>query len=193
MLPLGFSLDMFSLGATLYELCTGRFLLPSRNNNHHLKLLMEMKGPFPRKMLQMCQFRGAHFDEDGNFLERFHDAASGKDLVRKVQIIKPTRNIAKEILSSYGSVVSTEDEKRMVTQMADLIEQCCFPDPRKRITPEAALKHPLFSAAPAAAAPPTTQAAGANGAASSQPAAGPSSLIPPAGVLHPPRRLMPTK
>jgi serine/threonine-protein kinase PRP4 len=151
--PLGFALDMFSLGTTLFELCTGQFLLPSRNNNHHLKLLMDIKGACPRKMLQQCQLRHLHFDEDGNFLERYHEAASGKELVRKIQIAKPTRNLAKEIMSSYGSVISTDDEKRMVTQMADLIDQCCTVDPRKRITPELALKHPLFAAATGVPAP----------------------------------------
>lgn len=36
----------------LYELFTGKILFPGRTNNEMLKLMMDVKGPFPKKMLK---------------------------------------------------------------------------------------------------------------------------------------------
>ena len=58
------AMDMWSLGCVLYELATGRILFPGSSNNAMLKLMMEVKGPFPRKMLKKAEFVGKHFEDD---------------------------------------------------------------------------------------------------------------------------------
>lgn len=45
-------MDMWSVGCVLYELFTGKILFPGRTNNDMLKLMMDVKGPFPKKMLK---------------------------------------------------------------------------------------------------------------------------------------------
>jgi serine/threonine protein kinase len=45
-------LDMWSVGCCLYELYTGKVLFPGPSNNAMLRLHMELKGPFPKKMLR---------------------------------------------------------------------------------------------------------------------------------------------
>jgi serine/threonine protein kinase len=56
-------LDMWSVGCCLYELYTGKVLFPGPSNNDMLRLHMELKGPFPKKMLRKvsnlenCQFQ----------------------------------------------------------------------------------------------------------------------------------------
>jgi serine/threonine-protein kinase PRP4 len=45
-------MDAWSIGCVLYELFTGRILFPGRTNNDMLRLMMELKGAFPRKMLR---------------------------------------------------------------------------------------------------------------------------------------------
>jgi serine/threonine-protein kinase PRP4 len=45
-------LDMWSVGCCLYELYTGKVLFPGPSNNDMLHLHMELKGPFPKKMLR---------------------------------------------------------------------------------------------------------------------------------------------
>ncbi len=47
-----FPMDMWSVGCVLYELFTGKILFPGRTNNEMLKLMMDVKGPFPKKMLK---------------------------------------------------------------------------------------------------------------------------------------------
>ena len=46
----------------LYELYTGKILFPGRSNNEMLKLVMDVQGPFPKKMLRKGAFADRHFD-----------------------------------------------------------------------------------------------------------------------------------
>jgi serine/threonine-protein kinase PRP4 len=161
-LDYSFPIDVFSLGCTLYELARGKFMFQSKNNNHHLKVIMEAKGKFPKKMLQKGRLRPVHFDDNLNFKERLVDPVTGK-IFEKIHTIsiKQARNINTELLQSYSDDIS-DQEKKLVSLLADLIDKCTAIDPAKRITPDEALKHAFFTeftkpppvtAAPATGAP----------------------------------------
>ena len=60
------TLTLFSLRAQVYELFTGRILFPGRDNNEMLKTMMEVKGPFTKKMLRRGAFVDKHFENDQN-------------------------------------------------------------------------------------------------------------------------------
>uniref|UniRef100_A0A453JEJ6 non-specific serine/threonine protein kinase n=2 Tax=Aegilops tauschii subsp. strangulata TaxID=200361 RepID=A0A453JEJ6_AEGTS len=66
-LPYDHPLDIWSVGCCLYELSTGKVLFPGATNNDMLRLHMELKGPFPKKMLRKGAFTMQHFDQDLNF------------------------------------------------------------------------------------------------------------------------------
>lgn len=51
-LPYDHPLDIWSVGCCLYELYIGKVLFPGFTNNDMLRLHMELKGPFPKKMLR---------------------------------------------------------------------------------------------------------------------------------------------
>lgn len=57
-------MDVWSVGCVIYELFTSRHLFPGRTNNDMLRLMMEVKGPFPKRMLKKGQFTGNHFEDD---------------------------------------------------------------------------------------------------------------------------------
>lgn len=59
-------MDMWSIGCVLYELFTGKILFPGKTNNEMLKLMMDVKGPFPKKMLKKAAFADKHFNDDLN-------------------------------------------------------------------------------------------------------------------------------
>jgi serine/threonine protein kinase len=59
-------MDMWSVGCVIYELFTGKILFPGRTNNEMLKLMMDVKGPFPKKMLRKAAFASQHFEDDPN-------------------------------------------------------------------------------------------------------------------------------
>ena len=61
-----YPMDMWAVGCTIYELYSGQILLPGRSNNEMLRLMMDLKGPFPKKMLRKGQFSGNHFEADTN-------------------------------------------------------------------------------------------------------------------------------
>ena len=59
-------MDMWAVGCTIYELFSGQILFPGRTNNEMLRLMMDLKGPFPKKMIKRGQFSGNHFEGDTN-------------------------------------------------------------------------------------------------------------------------------
>ena len=73
-----FSIDMWSIGCTLYELYTGKILFTGRNNNQMLRSIMECRGKFSNKLLRKGQFTPRHFDEMGNFRSMEKDKITGK-------------------------------------------------------------------------------------------------------------------
>ena len=68
---------MWSIGCTLYELYTGKILLPGRSNNNMLLLMMELKGRFNSKMIKRAKFGDHYFDEMGAFESAERDRVSG--------------------------------------------------------------------------------------------------------------------
>lgn len=77
-LPYDDSLDMWSIGCTLYELYTGKILFPGKSNNHMLHLMMDLKGKFTHRMIKKAQFGPMHFDDGMNFVSVATDKITGQ-------------------------------------------------------------------------------------------------------------------
>ena len=65
-----------------------------------------------------------------------------KDIVRKVHIAKPTRDLRARLLSSSSKV--SDDEQKLILSFIDLLDKCLMLDPARRITPREALLHPFI-------------------------------------------------
>lgn len=61
-------IDLWSVACTIYELYTGKILFSGKTNNEMLKLMMDVKGRMPNKVIKKAVFREKHFDETFNFM-----------------------------------------------------------------------------------------------------------------------------
>jgi len=62
-----YAVDVFALGATLYELFTGKILFNSKTNNDALRKIMEVKGKIPKNIIKKGMLWKDHFDENLDF------------------------------------------------------------------------------------------------------------------------------
>ncbi|KAI3971052.1 hypothetical protein MKX01_024699 [Papaver californicum] len=131
-------MDIWSVGCCLYELYSGKVLFPGPSNNDMLRLHMELKGPFPKKMLRKGAFTDQHFDQDLNFHATEEDPVTKKAIKRLLVNIRP-KDIGTIITSSPG------EDLKMLANFKDLLERIFVLDPDKRMTVAQALAHPFIS------------------------------------------------
>jgi serine/threonine-protein kinase PRP4 len=138
-LPYDHPMDMWSVGCVVYELFTGQILFPGRTNNEMLKLMMEVKGQFPKRILKKAEFALKHFESDPNmtFALLEEDAVTKRPVRRLI----PNPQVKKDFA---GLLAGMDSDKKKLAQLADLLERMMALDPDKRITPKDALKHPFF-------------------------------------------------
>lgn len=140
-LPYDPALDVWAVGCTLYELYTGKILFPGKNNNHMLKLFMEVRGKMSHKMIKKGEFGAMHFDENFNFISKEIDKFTQKEILKKIPISKPVRELS-TLLAPNSKM--NEEEKTSLKNFVDLLEKCFSLNPEKRITPREALAHPFL-------------------------------------------------
>uniref|UniRef100_A0A1A8JRU6 Serine/threonine-protein kinase PRP4 homolog n=1 Tax=Nothobranchius kuhntae TaxID=321403 RepID=A0A1A8JRU6_NOTKU len=136
-----YGIDMWSVGCTLYELYTGKILLPGSSNNHMLKLAMDLKGKMPNKMIRKGLFKDQHFDQNLNFLYIEVDKVTEREKVTVMSTINPTKDLLSELI---GGQRLPEDQRKKVMQLKDLLEGTLMLDPAKRISINQALQHPFI-------------------------------------------------
>ncbi|PWN53960.1 kinase-like protein [Violaceomyces palustris] len=143
--PYDCSLDMWSVGCTLYELATGKILFPGRTNNQMLLLMQEVKGKFTTKQIRKSKFADQHFDDTNTFLSAEKDKSTGQDVIRRVNLQKPVEDLRSKILPGNTAKRMKEDELRLTLNFVDLLNRALELDPAKRLTPKDALAHPFLT------------------------------------------------
>jgi serine/threonine-protein kinase PRP4 len=137
-----YGIDMWSVGCTLFELYTGKILFTGRNNNQMLRSIMECRGKFSLKMLKKAEFAGMHFDDNLNFRSMEKDRVTNKDVVRMINLLRPTRDLKTRLMSAAKGLGETDMKE--LNLFVDLLDRCLALNPEKRITPAEALKHPFI-------------------------------------------------
>uniref|UniRef100_A0A8B9KJJ4 Serine/threonine-protein kinase PRP4 homolog n=1 Tax=Astyanax mexicanus TaxID=7994 RepID=A0A8B9KJJ4_ASTMX len=107
--PYDYAIDMWSVGCTLYELYTGKILLPGKTNNHMLKLAMDLKGKMPNKMIRKGLFKDQHFDQNLNFLYTEVDKVTEREKVTVMSSINPTKDL---LIEMVGRQTLPEDQRK---------------------------------------------------------------------------------
>lgn len=72
-MPYDYSIDLWSVAVTLYELYTGKIMFPGRTNNDMMKLFMDLRGKMTNKFIKKATLKDKHFDENFNFIYKQQD------------------------------------------------------------------------------------------------------------------------
>lgn len=123
-LPYGTPIDMWSLACILSELYTGEPLFAGENESDQLGCIMEVCSLPPNSVLEMATRRRLFFDSRNNP----RNLVNSKDKRRRVG-------------SRPLSVILNCDE----TDFIDFLERCLEWDPRLRLTPDEAIRHPWLA------------------------------------------------
>jgi len=111
---------------------------------------MEVKGPFPVKMLRKHRSGFERLAKEHHFVEmpdwRFRsveiDKVSRREMVKYIVFKNKTRDIGKILLGAAGN---DKGERQNAMLLKDLLERLFTLDPDKRIIPSDCLKHPFIS------------------------------------------------
>ena len=134
-------IDMWSVGATLYELYTGKILFPGTSNNEMLKFMMDLKGKMPHKVIRKGMFKDNHFDGNYNFLYQEVDKVTHREKVTVLTTINSSKGLMSEMI---GFQRLPEDQMKKVMQLKDLLDKVLMLDASKRISINQALTHPFI-------------------------------------------------
>ncbi|CAH8640104.1 unnamed protein product [Heterobilharzia americana] len=152
--PYDYNVDLWSTSVTLFELHTGQIMFPGKTNNEMLRLMMEVKGRIPGRVIRRGMFRTQHFDEQCNFLYHEVDKVTQKEKTTVVRNLQPTRDLMTDLI---GQSKLSEPIFRKVTQFRDLLEKALMLDPTRRISLNEALQHPFITERMSASTESTTQ------------------------------------
>ncbi|CAF3177142.1 unnamed protein product [Rotaria socialis] len=136
-----FAIDLWSVAVTIYELYTGRVMFPGKSNNEMLKLMMDLKGKMPNRIIRKGILKDKHFDRDCNFLYHEVDKVTERDKITTVSNISPCRDLLSLLI---GHQRLPEDQMKKVLQLRDLLEKVLIFDPQKRLNIKQSFEHPFI-------------------------------------------------
>merc|ERR1719296_11891 len=138
---------MWSAGATLFELATGRILLTGETNNGMLHGMQKTVGSFPKGFATTGEFSAKHFSPEGDF--RLKEAGAGEQLLPASTFRRPSQPILGQLNTELGGKRAPPDVDAMQHQVAirafaDLLTKCAVPNPPDRLLPDVALEYRFF-------------------------------------------------
>jgi len=138
-------IDVWAAACTLAELYTGKILFPGHSNNEMIRLFMELRGAFPKRVLRKCQFRATHFDDSFVFMRQETDPVTHKPVLRPTPCGGyPTTTLDAVLCPTPDDIPKDATERKRLTLFRDLLDRCLSLDPAKRVTAAAALTHQFF-------------------------------------------------
>ena len=160
-------IDVWSVGCTLCELFTGKVTFPGTTNNDMLRLIQDMKGPVPHRMVKShitsyaAMSREAMFTEDFKFKYQMIVRGS-EDVRRRIQwqtrrwlnwwCTRSRKRVWREWLwrvLERTRIRCVGEWQRgnsvVIRHFVDFIDKCFMIDPNKRLSPEDALRHPFLA------------------------------------------------
>ncbi|EAR92852.2 cyclin-dependent kinase-like Serine/Threonine kinase family protein (macronuclear) [Tetrahymena thermophila SB210] len=136
-------IDVWSVGVTLYEIYTQKILFDGSTNNEMLKLIMDSRGKFNKKMLQNGKYVEEYFDQNYNFKYTYVDKQTNQKYTTIITYGDIPKKDIYRLLQENKDGINLENQKKL-SQFKDFLDKCLQLDPKNRITPEEALEHPFL-------------------------------------------------
>ena len=104
---------------------------------------MDARGKFNKKMLQSGSFVEEYFDANYVFQYVQVDPLTKQKYVSAIKYGDIPKNDISKLLQTNKEGVQFENQKKLA-QFKDFLDKCLQLDPKNRLTPEEALKHPFL-------------------------------------------------
>ncbi|KAH7380097.1 dual specificity protein kinase-like protein pom1 [Pyrenochaeta sp. MPI-SDFR-AT-0127] len=144
-MEIGYAVDMWAVGCTIYELWTGKILFTGRSNNQMVKAFMDCLGWPSEKLLK----KGLA----NNVLENFEIGPPLKFISREVdqynklsvrkieQQKKINRDMKTRVHDAARGITTKGPTAGELNDLADMLSACLHMNVEKRISPKEALAH----------------------------------------------------
>lgn len=149
-LELGYGIDMWAIGCTIYELWTGKILFTGGSNNEMIKTFMNCLGWPTEKLLKKGNLQNVleHFEAGPplKFISQEVDERTKQVTIRKiVQQKKIPRDLKSRINdATRGITKDNVPPEKELNDFVDLLGACLNFNPEKRMQPKDALSHKFF-------------------------------------------------
>jgi len=148
-------IDIWSAGATLFQLATGNVLFPGDTNNGMLHEMLKVCGgtAFHPAFTTSGAYALSHFSAEGDFLNASGDMLIGSTNPRVCpmsRFLPPPRPcvygqwLLEGPLKQPSQGVPPARHQGLVFHLSDLLGRCLSPDPAGRANPFDALGHAFF-------------------------------------------------
>jgi serine/threonine-protein kinase PRP4 len=161
-MEIGYGIDMWAIGCTIFELWTGKILFNGRSNNQMIKAMMESLGWPTEKYLKKGLLSGDYFEAGPplRFISKEQDqfqnvSVQPSHLDRKITFQPRIRKIEQQRtcprpLKARVQEAGRDTSATEVNDLVDLLSACLNWNYEKRIQPKEAMNHKMFVKQPLA-------------------------------------------
>mmetsp|Transcript_30104 Transcript_30104/g.73280 ORF Transcript_30104/g.73280 Transcript_30104/m.73280 type:complete len:391 (-) Transcript_30104:186-1358(-) len=148
--------DVWSTGAVLWELATGKPMYKARSSNDLLRFHLEYHGAIPKKMLKKGKHTSAHFRSNGIYMQTVTSSKGSGHMVyqrMREDLILPQRQMKNELRRRLKKrqrkgLDKVESADYASETLANLLRGCFMLDPKKRWNAKKCYAHKFFADGP---------------------------------------------